>query len=251
MRNLILFGIGFAAFFVTGYSQNDIANTREVLNKWVETEQIISEAKSAWLLEKSMLENSQKLLISELERLDAELEALNATATAVDEERTQLAAKQETLGEASAVVESYIGELEAQIKTILPRLPRPLMDRIKPLVRRLPDDPENTQLALGERVQNIVGILSQADKFNGTVTQTSESREIGDGRVIEVRTLYWGLGGAFYVDTAGGFAGVGFPEEGGWGWPTVDGSGGQIKRLFDVYEGSEDIQFVEVPVRIK
>ncbi|MGZ0655269.1 DUF3450 family protein [Coraliomargarita sp. W4R72] len=251
MRNLILFGIGFAVSFATGYSQNDIANTREVLNQWVETEQIISETRSGWALEKAMLQDSKKLLASELERLNAELEALDATATAVDEERTELAANQETLSEASAVVESNIGDLEAQIKTILPRLPVPLIDRIKPLVRRLPDDPNNTQLALGERVQNIVGILSQADKFNGTITQTSESREVGDGRVIEVRTLYWGLGGAFYVDTAGEYAGVGFPGESGWEWPTVDGSGGQIKRLFDVYEGAEDIQFVEVPVRIK
>ncbi|CAA7072348.1 DUF3450 family protein, partial [Lentimonas sp. CC11] len=101
-----------------------------------------------------------------------------------------------------------------------------------------------------ERVQNIVGILSQADKFNTTITQTSESRELDSGKVVEVRTLYWGLAMAYYVDAAGEYAGIGFPGKDGWEWPQIDGAGPQIKKLLDVYEGSEEIQFVEVPARI-
>ena len=66
-----------------------------------------------------------------------------------------------------------------------------------------------------------------------------------------MRTLYWGLAGAFYVDSAGEYAGVGFPAEKGWEWPQIDGAGLEIKRLLDVYEGSEEIQFVDVPARIK
>ncbi|MBL6920369.1 MAG: DUF3450 family protein [Puniceicoccaceae bacterium] len=251
MKNKILLGIGLASALTVSHAQDTIGTTRDTLDQWVETQQIISKEKSDWKLEKSILQDTQNLLNRELERLTAALEELDASATAADEERTTLAAEKETLATASAVVEAQIGALETQVKAIVKTFPEPLVDKIQPLIRRIPKDPKNTKSTLGERVQNIVGILSQADKFNGTITQTSESREVGDGRVVEVRTIYWGLGGAFFVDAAGEYAGVGIPSENGWEWPEVEGSGPKIKRLLDVYEGSEDIQFVEVPVRIK
>lgn len=251
MKKKLLFGLGLSATCMLSFAQDKIDTTRDTLEKWVETRQIISETKSDWALEKSILQDSEKLLTSQLERLNEALEELDATATAADEERTKLAAEKELLAQASAVVEANVGKLETQMKAIVKTFPEPLVEKIKPLIRRLPEDPKDTKLTLGERVQNIVGILSQADKFNGTITQTSESREVDGGRVVEVRTLYWGLGGAFYVDSVGEYAGVGYPGADGWEWPKIDGAGPQIKRLLDVYEGSEDIQFVEVPANIK
>ena len=124
------------------------------------------------------------------------------------------------------------------------------MNKIKPLIRRLPHDPDSKTLSLGERVQNIVGILSQADKFNTTITAVSDSREITENKVVEVRTLYWGLAMAYFVDSSGEYAGIGFPGKDGWEWPQIEGSGPSIQQLLGVYEGNEDIQFVEVPARI-
>lgn len=231
-------------------AQNQITETRDVLDKWVETRQIISEEKADWKTEKSILGDTVQLLSSELERLETALADLEASATAADEDRTQLAAEKEALSAASAVVIDNIGALEAQLKTIIQTLPDPLVNKIKPLIRRLPDDPTDTKLSLGERVQNIVGILSQADKFNTTLTETSESREIGEDKIVEVRTLYWGLAMAYYVDASGEYAGIGYPTADGWEWPRIEGAGAEIKTLIDVYEGAEDIQFVEVPARI-
>jgi hypothetical protein len=158
--------------------------------------------------------------------------------------------KLEELENSTTEADEDRAELTALKEAIVTTLPTPLVNRIKPLIRRLPDDPANTKLSLGERVQNIVGILSQADKFNTTITQTSESRELDSGTVVEVRTLYWGLAMAYYVDAAGEYAGIGFLGKDGWEWPQIDGAGPQIKKRLDAYEGSEEIQFVEVPARI-
>jgi predicted nucleic acid-binding Zn-ribbon protein len=103
-----------------------------------------------------------KLQSSDVERLDAAQADLEPSATAADEERTTLAEEKEKLTAASTVVEANIGELETQLKRELKGLPEPLIEKIKPLSRRLPKDPAKTELSLGERVQNIVGILSQA-----------------------------------------------------------------------------------------
>jgi predicted nucleic acid-binding Zn-ribbon protein len=248
LLQILALGCALAPFSLS--AQNKVTETRDVLDKWVETRQIISKEKSDWKIEQSILGDTITLLNNELERLATSLKELEASATAADEDRSQLTAEKETLSAAAAVVEANIGELETQLKRIIKSLPAPLVDKIKPLVRRLPDDSANTKLTLGERVQNIVGILSQADKFNTTLTETSESREINGGKTVEVRTLYWGLAMAYYVDASGEYAGIGYPGVNGWEWPQIEGKGPEIKRLIDVYEGAEEIQFVEVPARI-
>ena len=50
---------------------------------------------------------------------------------------------------------------------------------------------------------------------------------------------------------SGQYAGIGVPGPDGWEWPRVDAAGAEIKQLIDVYEGSEDISFVNVPAYIK
>ncbi len=248
---LLALALGTITLPISSNANDNLAQTRAQLKKWVETRQIISSEKADWITEEAILADTELLLKAELVRLNKTLEDVNASATAADEDRSELAAKKETLQAASAVVDGSIGALETELKSILPTLPEPLVEKIKPLIRRLPDDPNNTKMSLGERVQNIVGILSQADKFNTTITQTSESREIEDGKLVEVRTLYWGLGQAYYVDASGEYAGIGYPTEKGWEWPRIEGAGLEIKRLLDVYEGTEEIQFINVPARIK
>lgn len=252
MKNIYWIGVGFLASCLSLVGQaNTIQDTRAALDQWAETQRILSETKNNWEFEKSILQDSEAFLSSESARLDDILKNLDERKTAADEERSTLANEKEVLSAASAVVNKKIGLLETKVKAVVKTFPEPLVDRIKPLIRRLPDDPNQTKLTLGERVQNIVGILSQADKFNGSITHTSESREIEGSGTIEVRTIYWGLAGAYFVDAAGVYAGVGFPEEDGWTWSPVEGAGPAIKRLLDVYEGTGEIQFVEVPARIQ
>lgn len=251
IRNFIFLISGILTTAVTTNAADPVGDARSTLEEWVETRQIISEEKANWKVEQSIFTDTVTLLNNELERLNAALEELDASATAADEDRAKLAEEKEKLTAASSVVESNIGGLETKMKAVVKTLPQPLVEKIKPLIRRLPEDPDKTSLSLGERVQNIVGILSQTDKFNTTITQTSESREIDDGKTVEVRTLYWGLAAAYYVDSSGAYAGVGYPTAEGWEWPRVDNAGESIKRLIDVYEGTEEIQFVPVPASIK
>ena len=145
--------------------------------------------------------------------MNAAIDDLEASATAADADRAALTEEKERQTAAAAVVKANIGDLETKVKAILTSLPEPLVDKIKPLIRRLPNNPENTKLSLGERVQNVVGILSQADKFNSTITLSNESREISEGKLVQVTTLYWGLAQAYFVDNSGSYAGTGKPVQ--------------------------------------
>jgi hypothetical protein len=236
--------------FASTGSAADLQATRDTLNKWVETSQLISEEKNDWLLEESILDDTRTLLKNELSRLKEAISELEASASAADQDRENLTAEKAELSAGSDVIEGNLTQLETLLKQIVKTLPEPLLKKIKPLVRRLPDDPADTKLSVGERVQNIVGILSQADKFNTTLTITSESREISKGKFVQVSTLYWGLAMAYYVDDSGDYAGIGLAGADGWEWPEIDGAGNAIKKLFEIYEGTADIQFVDVPAKI-
>ena len=222
---------------------------RKLIDEWVETRQIISKERSEWQIEKELLGKTQALLDSEVRRLDSELADLKASESATDAERSGLTKDKEALKSAAAVVGDSIGSLETQLKEIIPSLPAPLIEKIKPLIRRLPDDPSDTDLSLGQRVQNIVGILSQTDKFNSTITLTSEAREFDSGKVVQVTTLYMGLASAYYVDDSGVNAGIGTPTANGWNWTAMNDHGGKIKQLVEIYEGTGEIQFVDIPAQ--
>lgn len=223
---------------------------RKLIDDWVETRQIISKERSDWKIERDLLNKTKKLLSSEVSRLDSELADLKASETALDAERSSLAEDKEALKSAAAVVSNSIGSLENQLKGILPSLPDPLIEKIKPLIRRLPEDPNSTDLSLGQRVQNIVGILSQTDKFNNTITLTSEAREFDSGKVVQVSTLYMGLASAYYVDDSGANAGIGSPTRNGWEWNSLKGSGSKIQQLVEIYEGTGEIQFIDTPAKM-
>lgn len=238
-------------FSVSLSAEKLVNETRSIIEQWVETEQIISKENSEWEIEEGLLEKTFALLTSEVARLDSELKDLKESASASDEERSSLAAQKESLKAASNVVASTIGTLETDLKAIIPTLPDPLVEKIRPLIRRLPDNPEKTDLSLGQRVQNIVGILSQTDKFNTTITTTSETREFEEGKIVQVTTLYMGLASAYYVDDSGKYAGVGIPTANGWEWPLVKGIGSEVKQLVDIYEGTGEIKFINLPAQIK
>lgn len=232
------------------YAQSSISDARNLLDQWVETQQLISEEKQNWKIEQSILSETRTLLSNEIERLEKSIEELESSATLADEKRSELTEEKNELKSATEVIATQITSLEKKTKKLLPLFPEPLTQRINPLIRRLPKDPENADLTLGERVQNIVGILSQSNKFNNTITLVSETRKIDSGKEVQVNTLYWGLAIAYFVDASGDYAGIAYPTKKGWETKMIEGIGAQIQQLVSVYEGDGEIQFVQVPAEI-
>jgi hypothetical protein len=127
-----------------------------------------------------------------------------------------------------------------------------LQKKLELLLVQIPDDPENTRLPLGQRLMNVLGVLAQAEKFNGTATFLGETRAVNGEQKVQVRTLYWGLGQAIYVDARGETAGIGRPGPDGWEFSNEAGLADDAKLLLDIYEGNVDvIEFVKLPVEIR
>ena len=256
LLNRIRIGTSLAGFLLTVgssivYGQGEVSAVRTALDKWVETRQLISREKRDWAEQKEAIEQTSALYQREIERLNGEIEEAKESNSQVTKEMAEQDAENITLKAAGEVSESLITETESKLKALVAKLPIPLQDKIDPFVRRIPEDPEETKTPLAQRMQSIIGILNEVEKFNGSVSVFSEIRKNPSGADVSVKTLYLGLGQAYFVDTEGTFAGVGTPSASGWNWVEKTAQATAIADAIAVYENAKPAAFVNLPVSVK
>ena len=224
-----------------------IRETQGDLIAWVDTQKAIFEKEADWASEKLIVEDLINLLQAEKDNLTIKIEKLETTSNATDNLRTKLNADKESLLASTKKLKSVIPNLENQVKDLLGKLPNPLLEEINPLILRLPEDSNDTRISISERLLTVVGILNKIDKFNTGITLTSEIRSIGD-KSLEVKTLYYGLAGAYFASESSGYSGIGTPGSDGWSWSEQPELSKKIINLIEVYEGKKEATFVELPV---
>ncbi len=233
-------------------AQNRVDDFRVKMSKWVETRQLISQEQSDWEAEKETLRATRDLLAQEKEALQVEIEELEASNTQTDEERRDLLLRRGDYQRAARALEDEIRAMEEAVLAVGPQLPEPLQKKLELLLVQIPEDPENTDVPLGQRLMNVLGVLAQAEKFNGTATFVGETRAVEGDQKVQVRTLYWGLGQAIFVDAQGRTAGIGRPGPSGWEFVNDPELVDEARLLLDIYEGNVDaIEFVPLPVEIQ
>lgn len=232
-------------------TDGDVDNTRAALEKWVETRRIISKEKHDFELGREMLTERIELVQREIESLRVKIGEAEKSITEADKKRAELLDENEKLKEASASLSGTVIKLEARTKEILKRLPDPIRERVKPLSQRFPENPAETKLSLGERFQNIVGVLNEVNKFNREITVTSEVRKLPDGTSAEVTALYIGIGQAYYVNGKGDVAGIGTASPEGRVWTPANKAAAGIARAIAILKNETAAAFVQLPIEIQ
>jgi gas vesicle protein len=233
-------------------AETRVDDFRARMEKWVETRQILSQERSEWEAEKETLKATRDLLQQQKDALAAEVKELEENSTAADDVRRDLLLQRGELQRSSGELAGAIRSLEEQVLALVPRLPETLQKKLEPLLVQIPDDPEKARQPLGTRLMNVLGVLSQTEKWNATATMVGETRAVEGDQKVQVRTLYWGLGQAVYVDAQGKLAGVGRPGEEGWEFTDEPGLADRARLLLDISEGNVDvIDFVKMPVEVR
>jgi FtsZ-binding cell division protein ZapB len=228
-----------------------VDDTRSALEKWVETRRILSKEQQEWQLGKEMLTDRIEVVKHEIESLRGKSGDADKSVTEADKKKADLAHENESLLQASASLQSTVVALEERTRGLLARLPDPIRERVKPLSQRIPDDAQKTRLSLGERFQNIVGILNEVDKFHREITVTSEVRKLGDGSSAEVTALYLGVSQGYYVTKKGDAAGIGSASADGFVWTPADAAAPAIAHAIAILKNEKVAEFVLLPLRIQ
>ena len=228
-----------------------LTETRATLEKWVQARQLAARQQADWRLEKETLEATAALYERELKTLQEQLAAAAESGVQTGTERTDLEKQLASLESQEARAAALAGELEASVRRLAPRFPEPLREKVAALLARIPAEGQEARGSSGERLQAVVALLGEADKFNGAVHVVSELRRNPQGEEVQVRTLYLGLGQAWFVDATGSYAGTGVPGVAGWEWTARGDLADTVTRAIAMYENTQPVAFLGLPVRIQ
>ncbi len=228
-----------------------LTQTRSTLEQWVQTRQLISKTKNDWQADKETLEQTVSLFERELKSVDEQMSKVSTNNTQVVRERQEAEALLKSSNEALDRAREFATATEAQMRKLAPQLPSPLEDILKPLLGRMPAEPTNTKMLAAERVQVIVGVINELDKFNNAVNVFSEKLKNPKGEEVAVETVYVGLGAAYFVNESGDFAGLGAPGNKGWEWTTRSDLAPTVKEVVKIYRNERPARFVTLPATVR
>jgi hypothetical protein len=232
-------------------AETSLTDARATLGKWVETRQQISKAKSDWQADKETIQQTIHLFERELKNVADQMSKVSTNSAQVDKERAEAEALQQASKESLERAREFVAGFEGEITKLVPRLPAPLQDILKPLLNRVPTDAAKTKMSVAERVQVVTGILNELDKFNNGVAIFSEKRKNDKGEELAVETVYVGLGAAYFVSDAGDFAGMGTAGANGWEWTTKPELGESVREIIRIYKNERPARFVPLPVTVR
>jgi len=250
--------VGFAS---TAVVQDDAAGSGDVASRVdaaraaqeqrAETLRLISKEEAAWITGKAILEDSIELVDQEIEGLRASIAESRASFTDTQSKVVELEEENERLASSLADLDETIVEAENRLKALLELMPDPVVERVKPLTQRIPDDPASTKLQLRERFATVVTVVNEIDKFNREVTTKSEIRQMANEKGVAVTALYVGIGQAYCVNEERTLAWVGTVGDDGWVWIPHNEHAQAIALAVEVAEGTATAEFVPLPAKIK
>lgn len=234
-----------------GGAETSLDTTRSALEQWVEARQQISRARADWEVEKETLLQTQALFERELQGIEEQFARQGTNTVQIDRERLEATTALEASNRMLERVKAFAATFEGQLRALAPRLPPALESLVVPLLNRMPADPANTRMTAAERVQAIVGILNEVDKFNNGITVASEKRKNPHGEEVAVETVYLGLGAAYFVNDLGDFAGSGWPGAQGWEWKVQAELAPSVREVIRIYRNERPARFVSLPATVR
>ncbi len=239
-------------FAVAGNAaESSLAKTRTTLEQWVETRQLISKTRSDWQTDKETLEQTRQLFDRELKQVAEQMAKLSTNNVQVEKERAEAEASLKASNEALDRARQFAAGFEGKVAKLVPQLPVPLQEILKPSLARLPADTATTKMPVTERIQVLVGVLNEVDKFNNAVNLFSEKRKNEKGEEVAVETVYVGLGAAYFVNDANNFAGTGAPGPNGWEWTIKSEISAPVREVVQIYRNERPAKFVALPATIR
>ncbi|MEI8120632.1 MAG: DUF3450 family protein [bacterium] len=227
-----------------------LAETRMILDKWIETQQVIARESKEWQQGKETLSSRLDLARKEVTSIEEKLKQVEGSTDTMAKQRETLQAENVRLKKSAERLSSAAYRLETRIEAVFPMLPDPVQAKLKPLYDRIPLKGAVTKVSAAERFQNVLGILSEAIKANSEIPVIFEVRNLENGKPAEVRVLYVGLGQAYYLSAAGQ-AGIGRPSTNGWKWEVSDAIARDVQKAIEIQEGKRPPAFVSLPVVVQ
>ena len=140
---------------------------RTHIEKWVQTRQLIARRDADWRVERENIGQSVGLLQREIDLLKEAIDKSEQVDSEADAEKKRITLSLEDLKKANKVVDAALWGMERQALALMASFPDPLKDRTSNVRSRIPLKKEDLRgRSAAERMQNVVAMLNEADRFN-------------------------------------------------------------------------------------
>ncbi len=231
-------------------STRSLEETRLVMTKWIETQQILSKERNEWQQGKEVLLGRLEVVHKEISTLEEKIKEAQSAASEAEKKRDALQAENGELKAVGKELTDAAGRMEGDVRRLLHAVPEPISTKLAPLSQRIPEDPEKAKVSAAERFQNVVGILNEIAKANNEITVNYEVHDLADGKPSEVQAIYIGLAQAYFV-SARGEAGIGRPGPDGWKWEPSKSVAADVLNALEIFQGKQSPAFVPLPVKLQ
>jgi hypothetical protein len=229
-----------------------LEETRITMDKWIETQQIISKERKDWQKGKEILLGRLELVKNEIASLSETVRQAESGMAESDKKRDEMITENEKLKEADDLLKNAVMGMEEEVRNLrlFKQLPEPILTKLQPLYQRIPEDSLSTKVSTAERFQNVLGILNELNKANNEIAVSYEVHNLSNGKPSEVKAIYVGLAQAYYV-SAGGESGIGYPTAEGWKWEPSQEVSRDVVLALEILDGKHSPAFVPLPVVLK
>ena len=149
---------------------SQIKETQQIIEGWIDTEQLISEESSQWNIEKAALLDLQDALKREISELDSKLAISEEQASGAAKQRSDLKVRKQKAEQTTQHSFVACKKIEGQLNEFFSFLPTPLAERLSPFREKLGSVPTKSRLTLRQRVETIVSLLQAIHIFHRSVT---------------------------------------------------------------------------------
>lgn len=237
-------------------SADNLGLARELLNKFYETRKLTAKEQAEWKLGREVLKSRVDLLESQLKELQAKTAEESKNITTTDTEREKLEARSKELLAVQDQQIEIVEKMEARVRKLWKMLPLTLQSKLQPQYDGMPIEGkkrDEIKATSSERFLKVLAILNEVNKFHGDIHVVNERRKLKDGREVEVRSIYFGLGVAYYAgsEETANVAGIGTPGPAGWEWRETPEIAADIDLIIGMNKGEKVAGFVSLPVEIR
>ncbi len=246
--------IGVVALFAAGavWAQEEMETARQCLEKWLETQRLISKEEQEWRVGKELLQERVELIRKEAESLKEKIAQTKKESAEAAAKTGELKGQNELLKKVVGSLDHDIKNMELRTLAVLPWAPEPVRARVAPLSQRIPANPAESKLSISERYQNVIGTLNELNKAARELSVSGEVRKLADGRQVEATVFYIGLSQAYYVNEKCGVAGIGqMGADGVWEWAEQNDLAGAVSHVLGIYKSEKPAAYVALPVCVR
>jgi len=229
-----------------------LSDARAAVAQWVDVERTISREALAWEEKKTLLNDLLAVARAEIKTLKENIAQADKASGMAEARRTELVQKRDNNSELAQKIAAFLIGIEGRLRGVTSRLPKPLSDKLQPLLQRLPSDSHKTGTGIAVRMQTVMAIIAEVQRFDTLVTLGEELRESAPGKTREVRTIHFGLGASYYVAADDSDAGFGRATKEGFAWHSQPELATAIRDAIVLAEGkSREARFLALPVNPK